>query len=132
MDQLANSPSSAPETSPMGASSPLSVPAPTTWENDPLWFKDAIIYELPVKAFFDSNDDGMGDFRGLTEKLDYVRDLGVNTVWVMPFYPSPLLDDGYDVSNYEDVHPPYGTREDFKRFVNEAHERGLRVVTELI
>ena len=99
---------------------------------DPLWYKDAVIYQLHVKAFYDSNGDGMGDFAGLTEKLDYVRDLGVNTIWVMPFYPSPLRDDGYDVSNYEDVHPPYGTREDVKRFVQEAHVRGLRVITELI
>src|SRR6185369_5569389 len=80
----------------------------------------------------DSNGDGIGDFAGLTEKLDYIRDLGVNTIWVMPFYPSPLLDDGYDVSNYEDVHPPYGTRDDVRRFVQEAHDRGLRVITELI
>jgi maltose alpha-D-glucosyltransferase/alpha-amylase len=99
---------------------------------DPLWYMDAIIYQLHVKAFHDSDGDGMGDFRGLTEKLDYVRDLGVNTIWVMPFYPSPLRDDGYDVADYENVHPPYGTRSDFKRFVREAHERGLRVVTELI
>jgi maltose alpha-D-glucosyltransferase/alpha-amylase len=99
---------------------------------DPLWYMDAVIYQLHVKAFFDSNGDGIGDFAGLTEKLDYIRDLGVNTIWVMPFYPSPLLDDGYDVSNYEDVHPPYGTVDDFKRFVQEAHDRGLRVITELI
>src|SRR5213080_297618 len=85
--------------------------------SDALWYKDAIVYELHVKAFHDSNNDGIGDFRGLTEKLDYIRDLGVNTIWVMPFYPSPLLDDGYDVADYEDVHPPYGTREDVKRFV---------------
>ncbi|HUQ29825.1 MAG TPA: maltose alpha-D-glucosyltransferase [Usitatibacter sp.] len=101
-------------------------------DDDPLWYMDAVIYQLHVKAFYDSNDDGIGDFRGLTEKLDYIRDLGVNTIWVMPFYPSPLLDDGYDVSNYEDVHPPYGTVEDFRRFVQEAHDRGLRVITELI
>ena len=112
----------------------LAKPAPiaTALDDDPLWYMDAIIYQLHVKAFFDSNGDGMGDFAGLTEKLDYVRDLGVNTIWVMPFYPSPLLDDGYDVSNYEDVHPPYGTRKDFRRFVTEAHDRGLRVITELI
>jgi maltose alpha-D-glucosyltransferase/alpha-amylase len=85
---------------------------------------DAIIYQVHVKAFYDSNNDGIGDFRGLTEKLDYIRDLGVNTIWVMPFYPSPLLDDGYDVSDYEGVHPPYGTREDVKRFLDEAHARG--------
>ncbi len=101
-------------------------------QNDPLWYMDAIIYQLHVKAFFDSNEDGIGDFRGLTEKLDYIRDLGVNTIWVMPFYPSPMLDDGYDVADYENVHPPYGTRADFKRFVREAHDRGLRVITELI
>ena len=100
--------------------------------DDPLWYLDAVIYQLHVKAFFDSNGDGIGDFKGLTEKLDYIRELGVNTIWVMPFYPSPLLDDGYDVSNYEEVHPPYGTVEDFKRFVQEAHDRGLRVITELI
>jgi maltose alpha-D-glucosyltransferase/alpha-amylase len=104
----------------------------TAMPDDPLWYMDAVIYQVHVKAFFDSNDDGIGDFAGLTAKLDYIRELGVNTVWVMPFYPSPLLDDGYDVSNYEDVHPPYGTREDFKTFVREAHARGLRVITELI
>ena len=101
-------------------------------EADPLWYMDAIIYQLHVKAFFDSDGDGIGDFRGLTSKLDYVRDLGVNTIWLLPFYPSPMLDDGYDVADYENVHPPYGTRADFKRFVGEAHERGLRVITELI
>jgi maltose alpha-D-glucosyltransferase/alpha-amylase len=101
-------------------------------EGDPLWYMDAVIYQLHVKAFFDSDADGIGDFKGLTDKLDYIRDLGVNTVWVMPFYPSPMLDDGYDVADYEDVHPPYGTRADFKRFVREAHERGLKVITELI
>src|SRR5205814_4521586 len=90
---------------------------------DPLWYMDAIIYQLHVKAFHDSDGDGIGDFRGLTEKLDYIRDLGVNTVWVMPFYPSPLRDDGYDVADFESVHPPYGTVADFKRFVRAAHER---------
>src|SRR5438045_4267723 len=93
---------------------------------------DAVIYQVHVKAFFDSNGDCIGDFRGLTEKLDYIRDLGVSTVWVMPFYPSPLRDDGYDVADFESVHPPYGTVADFKRFVRAAHERGLRVITELI
>src|ERR1700680_336068 len=100
--------------------------------DDPLWYKDAVIYQLNVKSFFDSNDDGIGDFRGLTEKLDYIRDLGVNTIWLMPFYPSPLRDDGYDGADYESVPPPYGTREDVAAFVREAHARGLRVVTELI
>jgi maltose alpha-D-glucosyltransferase / alpha-amylase len=104
----------------------------TAQAGDPLWYMDAIIYQLHVKAFHDSNADGIGDFKGLTEKLDYIRDLGVNTVWVMPFYPSPLRDDGYDVSDYEEVLPAYGTREDVKAFIDAAHERGLRVVTELI
>jgi maltose alpha-D-glucosyltransferase/alpha-amylase len=99
---------------------------------DPLWYKDAIIYELHVKAFYDSNGDGIGDLRGLTEKLDYVADLGVNTIWLLPFYPSPFRDDGYDVSDYHNVHPAYGTRQDFRQFVREAHRRGLRVITELV
>ncbi|MFO1324401.1 MAG: maltose alpha-D-glucosyltransferase [Burkholderiales bacterium] len=96
------------------------------------WYKDAVIYQLHIKAFFDSNDDGIGDFRGLTEKLDYVKDLGVNTIWLLPFYPSPLRDDGYDVADYRNVHPSYGTRADFQHFVREAHRRDLRVITELI
>ncbi len=99
---------------------------------DRQWYKDAVIYQLHIKAFADSNDDGIGDFRGLTEKLDYVKDLGVNTIWLLPFYPSPLRDDGYDVADYTDVHPSYGTREDFQQFVLEAHRRDLRVITELI
>lgn len=100
--------------------------------DDPLWYKDAIVYEVHVKAFFDSNDDGIGDFPGLTSKLDYLHDLGVNTIWLLPFYPSPFRDDGYDVADYHNVHPAYGTREDFRRFVREAHKRGLRVITELV
>ena len=99
---------------------------------DRLWYKDAIIYQLHIKAFFDSNDDGIGDFRGLTDKLDYVKDLGVNTIWLLPFYPSPLRDDGYDVADYRNVNPLYGTLDDFKRFVAEAHRRDLRVITELV
>jgi maltose alpha-D-glucosyltransferase/alpha-amylase len=99
---------------------------------DPLWFKDAVIYELHVKAFFDSNGDGIGDFRGLTEKLDYVADLGVNTIWLLPFYPSPFRDDGYDVSDYHNINPAYGTRQDFRALVREAHKRNLRVITELV
>jgi maltose alpha-D-glucosyltransferase/alpha-amylase len=106
-------------------------PAPAL-EGDPLWYMDAIIYQLHVKAFSDSDGDGIGDFRGLTSKLDYVRDLGVNTIWLLPFYPSPMLDDGYDVADYRNVFPAYGTRHDFRRFVREAHARGLRVITELI
>ena len=100
--------------------------------DDPLWYKDALIYELHVKAFFDSNDDGMGDFQGLTNKLDYIRDLGVNTIWLLPFYPSPMRDDGYDVSDYHNIAAKYGTRQDFRNFVREAKRRGLRIITELI
>lgn len=102
------------------------------FENDPLWYKDAIIYQLHVKVFFDSNNDGIGDFQGLKEKLDYIQDLGVNTLWLMPFYPSPLRDDGYDVSEYKNIHPDYGTMRDFRAFVREAHRRSLKVVTELV
>jgi maltose alpha-D-glucosyltransferase / alpha-amylase len=100
--------------------------------DDPLWYKDAIIYHLHVKAFRDSNDDGVGDFRGLTSKLDYIQDLGVNTIWLLPFYPSPLRDDGYDIADYRNIHPAYGSRADLTRFVREAHRRSLRVITELV
>ena len=100
--------------------------------DDPLWYKDAVIYELHVRAFFDSDGDGIGDFRGLTEKLDYLQDLGVTAIWLLPFYPSPLRDDGYDIADYTDVHPAYGTLRDFRRFLREAHRRGLRVITELV
>jgi maltose alpha-D-glucosyltransferase/alpha-amylase len=95
-------------------------------------YKDATVSQLHIKAFFDSNDDGLGDFRGLTEKLDYIKDLGVNTLWLLPFYPSPLRDDGYDVADYRNVNPMFGSRSDFQQFVREAHRRGLRVITELI
>ena len=97
-----------------------------------LWYKDAIIYQLHVKSFFDSNNDGIGDFPGLISKLDYIADLGVNTLWLMPFYPSPRLDDGYDISDYRAVHPEYGRMADVRRFIVAAHKRGLRVVTELV
>jgi len=100
--------------------------------SEALWYKDAVIYQLHIKAFFDSNDDGLGDFPGLIEKLDYVRDLGVNTIWLLPFYPSPLKDDGYDVADYHNVHPQYGTRNDVRILMREAHKRGLRVITELV
>src|SRR2546423_867845 len=103
-----------------------------TLEDDPLWYKDAIIYELHVRAFFDSNDDGIGDFAGLTQKLDYLQDLGINAVWLLPFYPSPLKDDGYDIADYTNVHPSYGTLSDFKAFLREAHRRGIRVISELV
>ena len=102
------------------------------WGDDPLWYKDAVIYQLHVKAFYDSNDDGYGDFQGLTQKLDYIQSLGVNTLWLLPFYPSPMRDDGYDISDYHNIYPAYGTRRDFRHFVREAHERGLKIITELV
>jgi len=104
----------------------------STGNNGPLWYKDAIIYELHVRSFFDSDDDGVGDFPGLIEKLDYLEDLGVNTIWLLPFYPSPLKDDGYDISDYLNVQPVYGNMSHFKTFVDEAHRRGMRVITELV
>jgi maltose alpha-D-glucosyltransferase / alpha-amylase len=99
---------------------------------DPLWFKDAILYEVHVKAFFDSNADGIGDFHGLMEKLDYLQDLGVSAIWLLPTFPSPLRDDGYDISDYYSVQPAYGSLQDFQDFVEAAHSRGLRVITELV
>ena len=109
---------------------PVATEAPIA--GDPDWYKDAIIYELHVKAFYESTGDGTGDFAGLMEKLDYIADLGVTAIWLLPFYPSPLRDDGYDIADYLSVHPDYGTLRDFKGFVREAHRRGLRVVTELV
>jgi maltose alpha-D-glucosyltransferase/alpha-amylase len=100
--------------------------------DDPLWFKDAVIYQLHVKSFFDGTDDGVGDFQGLTRKLDHLQDLGVSAIWLMPFCPSPLRDDGYDIADYRNIHPAYGTLRDFKKFLAEAHRRGLRVITELV
>jgi maltose alpha-D-glucosyltransferase/alpha-amylase len=110
----------------------MNAPVDRPASSDPLWYKDAVIYEVHVRAFFDSNDDGSGDFRGLTSKLQFIQDLGVNTIWLLPFYPSPGRDDGYDISDYHNIHPQYGTREDFRTFVQEAHRRGLRVITELV
>ena len=108
------------------------MPTPTSLSDEPLWYKDAVIYEIHVRAFFDENGDGMGDFAGLTQKLDYLRDLGVTALWLLPFCPSPWKDDGYDISDYENVHPAYGTLKDFQAFLREAHARGLRVITELV
>jgi maltose alpha-D-glucosyltransferase/alpha-amylase len=99
---------------------------------DPLWYKDAVIYELHVKTFCDSDGDGMGDFRGLIEKLDYLQELGVTAIWLLPFYPSPLRDDGYDIADYFDVNPNFGTLDDFRAFLDAAHQRNLRVITELV
>ncbi len=108
------------------------VPPPSGLDDDPLWYKDAVIYELHVRAFYDRNADGMGDFRGLAEKLDYLEDLGVTAIWLLPFFPSPWKDDGYDISDFRGVHPAYGTLRDFQGFLKEAHRRGLRVITELV
>ena len=96
-------------------------------QND--WYRDAVIYELHVRAFADSNGDGIGDFRGLTSRLDHLRDLGITAIWLLPFYPSPLRDDGYDIADYYGVNPSYGTLADVKRFLREAHKRGLRAVS---
>jgi maltose alpha-D-glucosyltransferase/alpha-amylase len=101
-------------------------------DEDPFWYQDAIIYEVHVRSFYDSDHDGIGDFKGLTEKLDYLQDLGITAIWLLPFYPSPLRDDGYDISDYTDVNPHYGSLRDFKVFLREAHRRGLRVITELV
>jgi maltose alpha-D-glucosyltransferase/alpha-amylase len=97
-----------------------------------LWYKDAVIYQVHVRAFFDSSGDGNGDFRGLAQKLDYLQELGTNTIWLMPFFPSPLRDDGYDISDYRSVHPKYGTLDDFKLFLEAAHQRGIRVIIEMV
>lgn len=107
-------------------------PKAATFIKDPLWYKDAVIYQVHVKSYFDSNNDGIGDFPGLIAKLDYIADLGVNTIWLLPFYPSPRRDDGYDIAEYRGVHSDYGTMADAKRFIAEAHKRGLRVITELV
>jgi maltose alpha-D-glucosyltransferase/alpha-amylase len=101
-------------------------------KDDERWYKDAVIYELHIKAFADEDGDGVGDFRGMTSKLDYLADLGVTALWLLPFYPSPLRDDGYDIANYLDIHPDYGTLRHFKIFLREAHRRGLKVITELV
>ncbi|MGB8836074.1 MAG: alpha-amylase family glycosyl hydrolase, partial [Candidatus Acidiferrales bacterium] len=97
-----------------------------------LWYKDAIIYQLHVRTFCDSNSDGIGDFPGLMQKLDYLQDLGINAIWLLPFFPSPLRDDGYDIANYRAIHPNYGTLDDFKAFLAAAHARGIRVIIEMV
>ncbi|WP_094817564.1 maltose alpha-D-glucosyltransferase [Bordetella genomosp. 7] len=100
--------------------------------DNPLWYKDAVIYQLHIRSFFDANNDGIGDFEGLISKLDYIASLGVDTIWLLPFYPSPRRDDGYDIADYRGVHPDYGTIADARRFIRAAHARGLRVITELV
>lgn len=102
------------------------------FEEDPLWYRDAVIYELHVKSFADSNEDGIGDFRGLIGKLDYLEELGITAIWLLPFFPSPLRDDGYDIARYFAVHPQYGTLADFREFLRQAHKRGIRVIIELV
>jgi maltose alpha-D-glucosyltransferase / alpha-amylase len=105
---------------------------PSAFDSDPLWYKKAVIYQLHVRSFCDGDGNGIGDFRGLTSKLDYLSELGVSALWLMPFYPSPLRDDGYDIANYFDINPIYGTLADFKTFLRAAHDRGMRVITEVV
>jgi maltose alpha-D-glucosyltransferase/alpha-amylase len=100
--------------------------------SDPLWYKDAVIYELPVKSFYDGNGDGIGDFAGLLQKLDYLQELGVTCLWLLPFFPSPMRDDGYDISDYRSIDPRYGTLDEFKAFLEAAHGRGMQVMIELV
>src|ERR1700730_13247809 len=97
-----------------------------------VWFKEALIYQLHIKPFCDANNDGIGDFQGLLSKLDYLKNLGVSTIWLLPFYPSPLKDDGYDIADCYSVNPSYGTLDDFRPFLDAAHNAGLRVITELV
>src|SRR6202795_4154050 len=101
-------------------------------QKDSLWYKDAVIYQLHVRSFCDSNADGIGDLVGLLQKLDYLQELGITAIWLLPFYPSPLRDDGYDIADYYNVNPAFGTLQDFQAFLAAAHERGLRVITELV
>ncbi len=105
---------------------------PADLRDDPLWFKDVIVYQLHVKTFFDSNADGYGDFAGLIEKLDYIEKLGVNCLWLLPFYPSPLRDDVYDIKDYVSINPLYGSLQDAKNFIREAHRRGIKVITLMV
>ncbi len=97
-----------------------------------LWYRDAVYYELHVKSFYDSNNDGIGDFNGLREKLDYLKGLGIDCVWLLPFYKSPMRDDGYDISDYYSIQPEYGTIQDFRKFLDEAHDMGIRVIADLV
>ncbi|KQU49735.1 alpha-amylase [Sphingomonas sp. Leaf339] len=116
----------------MNATNDVTTTADTGVGHDPLWYKDAVIYQVHVKSFFDSNNDGIGDFKGLIQKLDYIADLGVTCIWLLPFYPSPRRDDGYDIAAYRDVSEDYGTMADATAFIAAAHARGIRVVTELV
>jgi len=100
--------------------------------DDPEWYRTAVLYQVHVRCFADGNGDGIGDFEGLTSRLDYIQELGATAIWLLPFYPSPLRDGGYDISDYTGIHPDYGTMADFRTFVQEAHARGLRVITEVV
>jgi maltose alpha-D-glucosyltransferase / alpha-amylase len=102
------------------------------FERNPLWFKTAVFYEIHLRGFYDGNDDGSGDFRGLTEKLDYLQEIGIDCIWLLPFYPSPLRDGGYDIADFYSIHPDYGTVDDFHHFVDQAHQRGMRVIADLV
>ena len=115
----------------MSETCPLSEPG-HWFESNPLWFKTAVFYEIHTRAFFDGNDDGSGDFRGLQQKLDYLQWLGIDCIWLLPFYPSPLRDGGYDIADFYGINPDYGTVEDFRTFVAAAHERGIRVIVDLV
>src|SRR5229473_1165013 len=101
-------------------------------KDDPLWFKNAVIYELHIRAFYDSNNDGIGDIQGLIQKLPYIESLGVDCLWLLPMYLSPLRDDGYDIADFYNINPEYGTLDDFQRLVQEAHRRNIRILTELV
>src|SRR5829696_5414841 len=107
-------------------------PNPASPTREPLWYRNAVIYQAHVRSFYDSDGNGIGDFRGVTQKLDYLQDLGISALWLLPFYPSPLKDDGYDIADYYAINPIYGTLEEFRTFLDAAHERGLRVITELV
>jgi maltose alpha-D-glucosyltransferase/alpha-amylase len=121
-----------PGTPPSIVSQPHQESSALLLQDENLWYKDAVIYQLHVRTFCDSNADGIGDFRGLTSKLDYLQELGINAIWLLPFYPSPLRDDGYDIAEYTSVHPSYGTLQDFKDFLTAAHNRRIRVITEMV
>src|SRR3954454_5217406 len=99
---------------------------------DPLWYKDAVFYEAPIKSFFDADNNGIGDLQGMKQKLDYIKQLGVDCIWLLPMYPSPYKDDGYDIADFVSVHPDYGTLDDFKELLDAAHERGLKVIADMV
>ena len=115
-----------------GSAAPTTEPARQWFETDPLWFKRAVFYEIHIRGFADGNDDGSGDFRGLADKLDYLQWLGITCIWLLPMYPSPLRDGGYDIADFFSIHPDYGTVEDFRTFVDAAHGRGIRVIADLV